>query len=56
MHWECIKKLLWFIVLAFGSWIALVSCSALGVTLHMGIGDRTMDKKIISSNSCHDDN
>ena len=31
-------------VLAFGSWITFVSCNALGVTLHIGIGDRTMDK------------
>ena len=30
-------------VLAFGSWITFVSCNALGVTLHIGIGDRTMD-------------
>ena len=28
-------------VLAFGSWITFVSCNALGVTLHIGIGDRT---------------
>ena len=38
-------KLLRFIVLAFGSWITFVSHSALRVTLHIGIGDRTMDKK-----------
>ena len=25
-------------VLAFGSWITLVSCNALGVTLHIGLG------------------
>ena len=30
-------------VLAFGSWITFVSCNALGVTLHIGIRDRTMD-------------
>ena len=30
-------------VLAFGSWITFVSCNALGETLHIGIGDRTMD-------------
>ena len=30
-------------VLAFGSWITFVSCNALGVTLHIGIGDKTMD-------------
>ena len=30
-------------VLPFGSWITFVSCNALGVTLHIGIGDRTMD-------------
>ena len=30
-------------VLAFGSWITFVSCNALGVILHIGIGDRTMD-------------
>ena len=34
-------------VLAFGSWIAFVSCNALGVTLHIGLGDRTMDKKTV---------
>ena len=34
-------------VLAFGSWITFVSCNAFGVTLHMGIGDRTMDKKTV---------
>ena len=49
-------NLLWFIVLAFGSWITFVSCNALGVTLHIGIGDKTMDRETISSNSCHDDN
>ena len=48
-------KLLWFIVLAFGSWITLVSCNALGLTLHIGIGDRTMDRKAVGSNTCHDD-
>ena len=32
-------------VLAFGSWITFVSCNALGVTLHIGIGDRTMDNE-----------
>ena len=30
-------------VLAFGSWITFVYCNALGVTLHIGIGDSTMD-------------
>ena len=25
-------------VLAFGSWITFVSCNALGVTLHIGLG------------------
>ena len=45
-------KLLWFIVLAFGSWITFVSCNALGVTLHIGIGDRTIDKKTVGFNSC----
>ena len=49
-------KLLWFIVLAFGSWITFVSCNALKVTLHIGVVDRTMDKKTVSSNSFHDDN
>ena len=34
-------------VLAFGSWITFVSCNALGVTLHIGIGNRTVDKKTI---------
>ena len=34
-------------VLAFGSWITFVSCNALGVTLHIGIGDRTMNKKTV---------
>ena len=37
-------------VLAFGSWITL------GVTLHIGIGDRTIDKKTVNYASCHDDN
>ena len=32
-------------VLTFGSWITFVSCNALGVTLHIGIGDRTMDNE-----------
>ena len=32
-------------VLAFGSWITFVSRNALGVTLYIGIGDRTIDKK-----------
>ena len=49
-------KLLWFIVSAFGSWIIFVSSNALRVTLHIGIGDRTMDNKTVSANSCHDDN
>ena len=34
-------------VLLFGSWITFVSCNALGVTLHIGLGDRTMDKKTV---------
>ena len=42
-------------VLAFGSWITFVSCNALGVTLHIGIGDRTMDKKTVNCTYCHDD-
>ena len=54
MQWEWSKKLLWFIVLAFGNWIILVSCNALGLALHIGIGDRTIDKKTVSSNSVHD--
>ena len=49
-------ELLWFIVLAFGSWITFISCNSLEVTLYIGIGDRTMDRKTISSNSCYDDN
>ena len=49
-------KFLWFIVLALGSWLTLDSCNALGVVLHIGIGDRTMDRKTVSANSCHDDN
>ena len=32
-------------VLPFGSWITFVSCNALGVILHIGIGDRTMDNE-----------
>ena len=34
-------------VLAFGSWITFVSCNALGVTLHIGLGDRIVDKKTV---------
>ena len=34
-------------VLAFGSWITLVSCNALGVTTTYRIGDRTMVKKTV---------
>ena len=34
-------------MLAFGSWITFVSCNSLGVTLHIGLGDRTMDKKTV---------
>ena len=49
-------KLLWFIVLAFDSWITLISCSSLGVALSIGIGDMTMDRKTVGSNSFHDDN
>ena len=48
-------KLLWFIVLALGSWITLDSCNALGVVLYIGIGDRTMDQKTVSYTYCHDD-
>ena len=55
MHWEWSRKLLLFIVLAFGSWITFVSCNALGLTLHIEIRDRTMDKKILSYTYFHDD-
>ena len=55
MHWEGSMKLLWFIVLAFGSWITFVSCNALRVTLYIGIGDSTMDKKTVGANTCYDD-
>ena len=34
-------------VLVFGSWITFVSCNALRVTLHIRIGDRTIDKKTV---------
>ena len=34
-------------VLAFGSWITFVSCNALGVTLHIGLGDKAMNKKTV---------
>ena len=34
-------------ILGFGSWIIFVSYNALGVTLHIGIGDRTMAKKTV---------
>ena len=34
-------------VLAFGSWITFVSCNVLRVTLHIGLGDRTMNKKTV---------
>ena len=37
-----------YYILAFGRLITLVSCNALGVTLHIGIGDRKMDKKTAS--------
>ena len=47
---------LWFIALAFSSWITFVSYNALGVTLHIGIRDRTMDRKTVGSNTFHDDN
>ena len=43
-------------VLAFGSWITFVSRNALGVTLHIGIGDMTIDKKTVNYTYCHDDN
>ena len=49
-------KLLWFIVLPLGSWITPDSYNALRVVLHIRIGDRTMDRKTVSSNICHDDN
>ena len=49
------KLLVVFIVLAFSSWITFASCNALRVTLHIGIGDRTMDKETVGSNTCHDD-
>ena len=55
MHWEWSIKLLWFIVLALGSWITLDSCNALGVVIHIGIGDRTMDMKTVSYTYCYDD-
>ena len=44
-------------VLAFDSWITLVSCNALGMALYIGIGDGkwTMNRKILSYNFCHDD-
>ena len=42
-------------VLAFSSWITFVSCNALGVTLYIGIGDRTKDRKTIGASTCHDD-
>ena len=42
-------------MLAFGSWITIVSCNALGVTLDIRIRDRTMDKKTVSHTYCHDD-
>ena len=40
-------------VLAFGSWITLVSCNALGMALYIGIGDGqwTMNRKIVLYNS-----
>ena len=34
-------------MLAFSSWITFVSYNALRVTLYIGIGDRTMDKKTV---------
>ena len=42
-------------VLAFGSWITFVSCNALGMALHIGLGDRTMDKKTVNYTYYHDD-
>ena len=42
-------------MLAFGSWITFVSYNALGVTLYIGIGDRTIDRKTVVSNICYDD-
>ena len=47
MHWEWSMKLLWFIVLAFDSWITLVSCNALGVALHIGIRDGQWTEKLL---------
>ena len=44
-----------YYVLAFGSWITFVSCNALGVTLYIGLGDRTMDKKTVNYTYYHDD-
>ena len=44
-----------YYVLAFGNWITFVSYNALGVTLHIGIGDRTMNKKTVNYTYCHDD-
>ena len=41
-------------MLAFGSWITFVSYNALGVTLHIGIGDMTMDKKTVGYTYCYD--
>ena len=34
-----------YYVLAFGSWITFVSCNALGVTLHIGLGIRQWIRK-----------
>ena len=49
MHWEWSKKLLYFMVLAFGSWITLVSCNALGIALHIEVedGQWTMNRKML---------
>ena len=49
-------KFLSFIVLAFGSWNTFVSCNALRLTLYIGIGGRTMDRKTVGFNIFHDDN
>ena len=44
-------------VLAFGSCISLVSCNALGMALHIVIGDGqwTMNRKILSYHYCYND-
>ena len=39
-HWEWSNKLLLFTILAFGSWIPVVSYNEPGLVLYTGIGDR----------------